>query len=588
VGGVRTVTGEYFWTKDIEPFPVEYTCAPLMTENGISGTVCIFRDVGERIRADKAQQAAAVQTAARQTAERLQEATAALSATMTATEVAAVSTAQAARLLGARAVAIYDAAGRRLDGAGSAILAADAGPPPPAADAARLGEPIWLESTAAWRRRYPDLTARMRPAGPPPTAALPLVVGSRLLGVMSVSFPGEDAMEALDRGTLGALAEQCAQGLERARLYENEREVASTLQRSLLPPPPPAIPGVEVALRYLPAGEGLKAGGDWYDVIALPDGRLGVAVGDVVGRGVQAAAVMGQLQSALRAFAQDGDRPAVVLGKLSRFAERVEQARMATVTYGVLDPETGELVFARAGHPPPLVVGPGGRTEYLHGSRGAPLAAFAQVPHTEGRAVLEPGGMLAMYSDGLIERRRESLDAGLDRLARAVSLVVGETTETVCDRVLSSMFGSRRPADDVALLLLRRTSPIPLVFKRRIDAKAEQLAPLRRELRGWLREAEVDETILQDLVLAVGEALANAVEHAYRPGEHGRIEFRVTLDAEGVLQAAIRDFGRWRPPRWNPDRGRGIGMMEQLTDALDVSTSEEGTHVVMVRRSEDS
>jgi anti-sigma regulatory factor (Ser/Thr protein kinase) len=169
-----------------------------------------------------------------------------------------------------------------------------------------------------------------------------------------------------------------------------------------------------------------------------------------------------------------------------------------------------------------------------------------------------------------------------------VYLVVGETTETVCDRVLSSMFGSRRPADDVALLLLRRTSPIPLVFKRRIDAKAEQLAPLRRELRGWLREAEVDETILQDLVLAVGEALANAVEHAYRPGEHGRIEFRVTLDADGVLQAAIRDFGRWRPPRWNPDRGRGIGMMEQLTDALDVSTSEEGTHVVMVRRSEDS
>jgi anti-sigma regulatory factor (Ser/Thr protein kinase) len=339
-----------------------------------------------------------------------------------------------------------------------------------------------------------------------------------------------------------------------------------------------------VALRYLPAGEGLKAGGDWYDVIALPGGRVGVAVGDVVGRGVQAAAVMGQLQSALRAFAQDGDPPAAVIGKLSRFAERVEQARMATVVYGVLDPESGELVYARAGHPPPLLVGPDGDAEFLHEARGAPLAAFAQVPHTEGRARLEPGAMLAMYSDGLIERRRESLDAGLDRLAHAVSDVAGEPTEEVCDRVLASLFHGSRPADDVALLLMRRTAPIPLVFKRGIDARAEELAPLRRELRGWLREAGMDEPGLQDLVLACGEALANAVEHAYRPGEEGRIEFQVMLDAEGVLQAAVRDFGHWRTPSWNPDRGRGLEMMKQLTDALDVSRSEEGTHVVMRRR----
>ena len=387
---------------------------------------------------------------------------------------------------------------------------------------------------------------------------------------------------------LGALAEQCAQALERARLYENEREVASTLQRSLLPPSPPAIPGVEVALRYLPAGEGLKAGGDWYDVIALPGDRVGVAVGDVVGRGVQAAAVMGQLQSALRAFALDGDPPAVVIGKLSRFAERVEQARIATAAYAVLEPETGELVYARAGHPPPLMVGPGGRTEYLVEARGTPLAAFAQVTHTEGRARLEPGAMLAMYSDGLIERRRESLDVGLARLAGAAALVADEPTEQVCDRLLAAMFAGQRPADDVVLLLLRRSAPVPRVFRRRIHADAQQLAPVRRELRVWLRDAGMDEPAIQDLVLACGEALANAVEHAYGAGEDGRVELRVTLDAEGVVQAAVRDFGRWRRPNWNPDRGRGLGMMERLTDTLEVSTSEEGTHVVMLRRGREA
>jgi GAF domain-containing protein/anti-sigma regulatory factor (Ser/Thr protein kinase) len=439
--------------------------------------------------------------------------------------------------------------------------------PLPLAEAIRTGQPVWRE----------EQSTRL---------ALPLIVGGRAIGGLGFRFAApERSPDGTDRAFLLALAGQCAQALERAERYEAEHRVALTLQRSLLPPPPPSIAGIEVALRYLPAGEGLEAGGDWYDVIGLGGDRVGIAVGDVVGRGVEAAAVMGQLQSALRAFALQGEAPATVMGRLARFAADIPQASMATVAYAVLDLQSGGLRYARAGHPPPLLVRSDGRTAYLEDGRGAPLAALPGPDYEEGIAELGPGDMLLLYSDGLVERRREVIDEGLNRLARAAAPASGAGAEEVCDRVLGALFGDRTPGDDVVLLVLRRTAAAaPLAV--RVPAVPGQLSTVRGELRRWLTAAGATDLEAQDVLVACGEALANAVEHAYRGGEAGEIDLRVTLGPDGLLDATVRDFGRWQPPRLAADRGRGLALMDALMDEVEIVRGRGGTQVVLRRRIE--
>ena len=361
---------------------------------------------------------------------RLQATTAALARALTPQEVAATAAAQGAEALGASSawVALLDEDGRSLELAHAAgheestqqrfaSLPLDA--ELPLAEAARTAEPLWLESPEAIFGGYP----RFREVRPQAQSAalLPLSDEGVALGAIGLVFDYPHVFAAGDRDYLLALTRLCGQALGRARRYQIEHDLAATLQHALLPESLPEADGLELAVRYLPAADGTAAGGDFYDAVELPGGRLGIAVGDIVGHGPDAAAAMGQLRSALRAYALEGRSPARVLQLLSRYADGVPGARGATLVYAVLDPAAREVRYACAGHPPPLLVGIDGDTRFLEGARGVPLDRALGHVYEDATAPVPERATLVLYSDGAIERRGEPLDAGMARLAEAAS-----------------------------------------------------------------------------------------------------------------------------------------------------------------------
>lgn len=239
---------------------------------------------------------------------------------------------------------------------------------------------------------------------------------------------------------------------EATEIARLEREVAQTLQRRLLPEGLPDIPGVRVAARYLPGGVGVNVGGDWYDVIQLPDGRIGVAVGDVLGRGADAAAVMGQVRMAFRAYALGGDEPDIVVDRMDALIQAMELGHFSTMIYLVVDPEARLLHMVRAGHPPPLLIPPGGEARYLDQGLGIPLGVAAGAKREPAVEGLEAGSILILFTDGLVESR-QGIDDGFARLQEEVREGPLEP-EALCDRILGHMVGSNAH-DDVALVTIR-------------------------------------------------------------------------------------------------------------------------------------
>jgi anti-sigma regulatory factor (Ser/Thr protein kinase) len=364
------------------------------------------------------------------------------------------------------------------------------------------------------------------------------------------------------------------------RRAEREHWIAETLQRSLLPPGLPTIPGAGLAARYLPATADVRIGGDWYDVIQLPGGKLGLTIGDVAGHGLQAARTMSQLQTAVRAFGLEEDSPARVLDRLHAFFERPPIVDMATLLYLVLDLETGRATFASAGHPPPLLVRSDGRADYLHGGLGLPLGVGADRGHEEVEVVVEADSTLLLYTDGLIERRGEPLDASLARL-RAAASFGGEELDAFCDRVVKATLDPGGPDDDVALLAVRLLRLTDAPLRLTMGASPDALGPLRSTIRRWLRElgAEPDEEYA--ILVACSEACTNAIQHPFgaRDGE-----LVVDLDASGgEVSIAVRDTGSWRPPSTR-DGGRGLPLIEALMDSVEVDRGTTGTVVRMRRR----
>jgi FixJ family two-component response regulator/putative methionine-R-sulfoxide reductase with GAF domain len=205
---------------------------------------------------------------------------------------------------------------------------------------------------------------------------VPLLAEDRIIGVMHVGTTEPREFSAEDTVVLQLAADRAGRAIERARRFQQEHETAVTLQRSLLPDRLPDIPGLALAARYLPGAAGTEVGGDWYDVIALGDGRVGIAMGDVVGRGIPAASLMGQLRNGLRAYAIEGHTPAAVLERLDRLVQSLNPGRMATLLYMVLEPDGRNAVFANAGHLPPLVVEDGRSPRLLDGTRGVPLGVL--------------------------------------------------------------------------------------------------------------------------------------------------------------------------------------------------------------------
>ena len=379
---------------------------------------------------------------------------------------------------------------------------------------------------------------------------VPLVAEGQLLGVLHVGSLSPRTFTVDDAVVLELAAARAAPAIERAQLadaLEREREAAVVLQRSLLPLRLPDFVEVEVAARYLAARDGV--GGDWFDVIALPLGRIGIAIGDVVGHGVRAAATMSQVRTALHAYALEGHDPAAVLGLVDRLLQSARQDAMATASYGVFDPEDGSLILANAGHPPPLLLRSGGAI-YLDVDVRPPLGARPFTVYTTRRFTIAPDECVLFYTDGLVEVRGESLEEGMGRL-RDEAEAIGSSPEQLCTAVTRRLIPSGGAPDDVAVLALRNV-PIPDELELHLPAEPDVLSTVRSALRRWLRSQGAGAEAIEALVLAAGEAAANAVEHAY--GLRPQV-FDVTARREGDdVVIGVRDRGRWREPR---DAGAG-------------------------------
>jgi PAS domain S-box-containing protein len=410
---------------------------------------------------------------------------------------------------------------------------------------------------------------------------VPLLVEGRVNGVIQVASvsPGRNFGRE-DESLLQLVADRAALAVEHARLYARELGIVETLQRSLLPESLPQVPGLLTAARYMPGGPGADVGGDWYDAISLDGGRLGIAMGDVVGHGIGAAALMGQLRNALRAYALDGNSPAQVVEKLDRLVQNLEAGRMATLVYMVIAPDLGSVEFSSAGHLPPLVLGPDGVARYLEGGRTLPLGVMPSAEYPQADAELEPGSTIVLYTDGLVEERGASIDRGLDALKDAVSGGPVEP-DALCDHIVASLLADRPATDDIAVLTVRT---VPMSAERLhldLPTNPKALGTLRRTVGRWLEPLGASLEESNDIQVSCHEACSNAMEHGYRFRE-ATIDVSAEFDGSEVV-LVVRDSGGWREKR-DSDRGRGLDLIRALMDSVEVDASDDGTVVRMTKR----
>jgi anti-sigma regulatory factor (Ser/Thr protein kinase)/putative methionine-R-sulfoxide reductase with GAF domain len=409
----------------------------------------------------------------------------------------------------------------------------------------------------------------------------PLLVEDRLIGVIHVGTLDGRAFTPDDVDLLGRAADRAALAIG-ARLYERQRGLAEEMQRSLFPRPLPGFPGVALAARYLPAAAA-PLGGDWYDAFLLPTGSLGLVIGDVVGRGFRAAALMAQLRSALRAYAIDGHTPPELMTKINTLLRRIDPGASATLLFLEYDSDTGEARLASAGHPPPLLAGQGESARFAEVPPSVPLGVMANPSYVQTTLEIEPPTRLLLYTDGLIERADEPLEDGLERLRAAAHGEHGDRA-AYCDHLLAALLPDGANDDDAALLVMD-AEPLPAQLELTAAAEADSAPLVRRVMRRWLREHGASEYEVEELTLACAEACANAIEHAYPPDAR---TFRVEAGVEGgEIVIRVRDEGHWRPPR-GKQRGRGLVLMEGLTDSVEVDPGPPGTTVTLRRAPRDA
>jgi len=347
----------------------------------------------------------------------------------------------------------------------TAGMAADAGPgagrvavsdSPIAADVLRTGAPVFASSRQERDARYPVLAARGVRQGT--WVGLPLLLQGAQLGVMALGWDADRDFDTEEREFLSALAVHVALAIERGRAMEASRGIAETLQRALLPPPPPLVPGWRLGACYIPAVEGTRVGGDWYDIFPVGGGRVALVVGDVMGKGVAAAAVMGSLRAAIRAFASQDPEPGHVLDAVDGYLAAFGGQELATCCYVLLDPATGVVQYSNAGHPPPLVLDRTGAPRWLTDAL-APLLGVLP-PRGRPTAVARVDTTLVLYSDGLVEDRHVPISDGMDALATAVgSADLAAGPGPAAQALAATLTAGHTNTDDVALLLATRDAP---------------------------------------------------------------------------------------------------------------------------------
>jgi len=378
--------------------------------------------------------------------------------------------------------------------------------------------------------------------------------------------------------------------------YQAARDVAAELQRALLPTALPVLPRVRLAARYLVAGHEQAAGGDWFDAIVLDDGMVALVVGDVVGHGVTASAAMGQLRAVLSDRLAANSDLLAALAETDAFAARTPALHAATMVVAVIDPVEGTMAYATCGHPPPLVIGTDGRTRFLTATGSGPLgtgSAPVMAP-----AMLEPGEVIFLYSDGLIERPGRSAATSMAELAKVAAnaalnkaMPVGaaaSATSRVCQLTVELLTRTGYTDDVTTLAAQRLGEPVPRL-QLELPSTLTALTQARRALGEWLQLLEASAEDRAALQLAIAEIVSNAAEHAYPVGRPGQIGLDAALCDGGYVECRVTDHGKWRAP-CDPAEGRGHGLMivEHLIDDVvvshppQVSRAPRGTRGTMV------
>ncbi|MGW1284056.1 SpoIIE family protein phosphatase [Streptomyces sp. NPDC002586] len=482
----------------------------------------------------------------------------------------------------------------------------------PAAQVARTGRAVYLSSPEEYKARYPATWQLARRFGRSSWAFLPLTVAGRTMGAWLAAFTYPVAFTPDERAVLATVARMLAQALSRAEVTESERELAAGLQRSMLPSLGPEIPGMEVAARYIPTGGGLQVGGDWYDMIPLPSGRVALAMGDVQGHDVRAAGLMGQLRIALRAYASEGHRPDAVLSRASRFLhgvthdDEMTDLRFATCVYVEADPVTGTLEIARAGHPDPAIRMADGTVMMRPTAGGLPLGIDPDADYPTTRFTLEPGETLMLCTDGLIETGGHDLESGWRRLRTILEAHRwddGPDLESLADALVQGVHGpsshhtvgplTDRREDDIALVLLRRpqqdcgcgatVTVRPRVRRTLLQVaqdEPDRIAEARRHLRELLHDWAPAEQI-DSAVLLVSEMVTNVLVHT---DADALLLAEVTGEAAARrLRVEVTDAGDDLPHRRRPGElassGRGLMLIELLADAWGVDPRGEGKSI---------
>ncbi|MEU1504003.1 SpoIIE family protein phosphatase [Kitasatospora sp. NPDC005748] len=463
----------------------------------------------------------------------------------------------------------------------------------PAAEALRNRAPVFIASREEFLERYAKVWTPTSRTGRSSWAFLPLVASGRPIGVCLVSFDDDRQLDTDERTLLSTLGGLVAQSLARARLHDAEHELAAGLQRVMLPRNVPSVPGVTTAVRYLAAGSGLQIGGDWYDVVPLPGGHVGLVIGDVQGHDVHAAGIMGQLRIALRAYAAEGHPPAAVMARASRFLADLDTDHFATCTYAEVNVDYGVVYAVRAGHLDPLVRRADGTATVVQVAGGLPLGIAPDEEYRVTRFSLDPGETVLLCTDGLVEARGMDLDDGIARLAEVVAGPLAESREghadpleELADRISSQVADSSEREDDIALLLLRWDGPegglAAQQLRRRIgQADLERISEVRAELRDALRRWGVAE-LVDTAELLASELVTNAIRHTDRDAmftarlyreaaaDGGRARLRVEVEDESDLWPTRRTPGE------QASSGRGLMLVEALADGWGVEPRGSG------------
>ncbi|MFH9226985.1 SpoIIE family protein phosphatase [Streptomyces lydicus] len=444
----------------------------------------------------------------------------------------------------------------------------------PMSEVVRTLTPRYVHSRAQFRNNYPRLWPAIEPLNVNSAAYLPLIAQGRPIGVIGLFFERESSFGDQERNVLLALGSSIAQSLARAMLYDQEHDLAAELQQAMLPRRIPGVPGAQIAVRYRSARMGRDIGGDWYDVIPLPNGRVAAVIGDVQGHDTQAAALMGQLRIVLRAYAAEGHSPATVMGRASAFLNELETERFATCIYVDADLTTGAARIVRAGHVDPLLRHAEGLCRRLPVAGGLPLgisSEFRRLDYPVTTVQLAPGDTLLLCTDGIVERPGIDLDDGMRQLAREVR-DGPQDVQQLADRLCGA---DRAGDDDMALLLMRRLGAPEHDtvgrFRQRIaPADPEGLSAARHMIRAAVRAWGAAERS-EEIELVADELITNALLHT--DGE-AVVNIRMPHSVERRLRLEVEDHSSSLPRRREPGEagvsGRGLLLVDRLADVWGV------------------